>query len=645
MSHAPGTGERAALYGYRWQYDHIAALVYDALLDHDLIALQLTDPTAGRVDDLVLTRHRRTDGYQFKSVQFDSYLTFSQIVKDQRTHSGNTAPSLLRSLADGWERLQGRQPSTYVHLVTQQLASVNDHLGDRNDPNKPSPDHLSAFCTRVLKPLRSGAITLDQVEAGWQPALTRLQEASGLARGEFGQFLQSLHLDTNAGSGLPEPPSLRHSDISELSNALSRRVSNASDLVELDQRGVIDLMGWRGRTLLHSRHEFPVDLDTYAPLTDAIASLNDLIGHHDSGYVAVLGPPGSGKSTLLSQALTGSVDRVVRYYAHVPGTAAARARLTAQSFLHDVVLMLTEDGLDARERQITSGDVEELRRHLAEELDAASEEFVRTHRRTIVVVDGLDHVDRDYPGNDGLLAELPDVSELPGGVLFVVGSRTLAPLRADARQQIEERRAIVDLAQHHLSPGSVIEICQRAPVTADLAPRVHQLIAERSDGHPLALSYLLNRLRNADGEPAEDVLAAVPAYGGDVAAEYRAVWDEVEEDDDIVDILAVCSRLRNGFTTEWLSNWMRHTRPCGRFSASCCICFVATTTTTGGGSFMTRSGSLQRIGLPWVMTHNPTQMRPLELTNESPNSALLPTTQRSLRSSSTTGTTLATTTQ
>ncbi len=555
MSRAPAAGERTALRGFRWQYDHIAALVYDALLDGDLVALRLTDPDAGRVDDLVLVRRGRTDGYQFKSVEFNGYLTFNQVVRDQRTHGGNKAPSLVRSLADGWERLRSRGDNAHVHLVTEQLASVNDHLSSRDDPDRLSPDHFSAFLTQVLKPLRLGEIEPDDVPAGWQPALMRLHQASGVAREALGCFLRSLHVDVAAGSGLPPSPSTRHSDIVALSAALARCVSEASGVVELDRRGVLELMGWSGRPLLHSRHEFPVDLDAYAPLTDAIEELNESIARYDSGYVAVIGPPGAGKSTLLSQALTGSPDRCIRYYAFVPGTAPARTRLTARAFLHDVILLLSESGIEARERQLPGRDINDLRGQLAEQLDMARSEFARTQRRTIVVVDGLDHVDRDYSGDDGLLTELPGLGELPNGVLFIVGSRTFAPLRADARQQVEERRATVDLEQHQLSQASVLKICSRAPVTAGLAPEVHQRVAELSSGHPLALSYLLNRLRDADGESAEDVLATAPAYEGDVAAEYRAVWDEVEDDDDIVDILAVCSRLRIGFTTEWLSGW------------------------------------------------------------------------------------------
>lgn len=555
MPQSAAIGERQALRGYRWQYDHIAVLVYDALYDQEFRSLRLTDPEAGQVDDLVLKRLGRTDAYQFKSTENDRYVTFNQIIRKQKTRGGAEAPSLVQSLGDGWRLLQSQSESAHVHLVMQQLASPNDRLGTKGSPNRPPKDNFSSFLKEVLEPLRMGKLMLDEVAAGWQHVLAKLQEASGVGPRDFGLFLQQLHLDLNAGRGVPQVPSRRKSDILALSDALSRLVSEASGLVELDEAGLLRLMGWANRTRLHSSHEFPVDLDTYAPLAEAIDQLNRVVAENDSGYVGVIGPPGAGKSTLLSQALTSSTHRVIRYYAYVPKAAIGVRRLTARAFLHDVVLMLDRSGLSSHERQITSSDVDELRQQLADLLDSASREFTDTQRRTIVVVDGLDHVDRDYTGSDGLLDELPRPEELPTGVLFVVGGRTLDPLRAHAIQQLKDRQAIVDLQHHTLSPASVLDICRRAPVTADLAPELHQRIVELSRGYPLALSYLLNRLQNANGSSPEEVLATAPAYRGDIAAEYRAVWDDFKDDAEIVDILTVCSRLRVGFTTEWLSEW------------------------------------------------------------------------------------------
>ena len=555
MTHPPAAGEQAALRGFRWQYDQIAALVYDALLDGDFVALRLADPNAGRVDDLVLIRRGGVHGYQFKSVKFNRLTSFKQVVRRQTTRSGGQAPSLIQSLADGWQRLRSQEDNAQVHFVTNQFASTNDHLSSPNDISRASPDHFSAFLIQVLEPLRLGAITLEDVATGWRPALAKLREATGLGLDEFASFLKSIHFHFAAGPGLPTSSSTRHQDIRELSDALFRRVSQSSTMIALDRRRLLELIGWADRPVLRSRHEFPVDFDTYAPLTDAIDELNGLVACYSSGYVAVVGPPGAGKSTLLSQALTGSSDRIVRYYAFVPWIAPARSRLTGGAFLHDVVLLLSKNGLTTGERQLPARNIDGLRQQLAEQFDMATREFARSGRRTVVVVDGLDHVDRDYAGHDGLLGELPRLSELPDGVLFVVGSRTLGPLRADARQQIDERRATVSLEHHRLSRASVLEICRRAPITAGLTPEVHDRVAQLCNGHPLALSYLLNRLQDADGKSPVQLLATAPAYEGDIAAEYRAVWDQVEADDDIFEILAICSRWRTGFTTEWLSTW------------------------------------------------------------------------------------------
>lgn len=556
MNRAPAEGERSALRGYTWQYDHIASLVYDSLIDDEFISLRLTDPDASRIDDLVLTRHGRTDLYQFKSSRHGRNLTFNNVVKDLQDH-GSNATTLAGDLGDCWKSLRDQEEHLHVHLVWETAASVYDHLGERESADRPSPDHFRRFLSEILTPLRTGQIALEDVEAGWRPALERLREASGINKEDFRDFLHALHLDVGVGSGLPEQPSPRRFDIISLSHALSRAVSESpsGQALELNKNSVLELAGWEGQLRLRSRHEFPVDLDTYAPLEDAIEDLSGLIDSYDSGFIAIVGPPGSGKSTLLAQALTGRADRVVRYYAYIPRSTPAKTRLTSQGFLHDLVVMLSQAGLKAGERQIPSRDADLLREQLAGLLDAANTEFTQTGRKTILVVDGLDHVERDHPDSDSLLTEVPRPDGLPDGVLLIIGSRTTGPLHAHARQQLDEREAIIDLAQHPLSKSSIIEICSKVSVAAHLGRAIHERVADLCRGHPLSLGYFLNRLRDADTASAEEILAITPAYDGDIAGLYRAVWDEVEVDSDVVDILAVCSRLRTGFTTEWLRSW------------------------------------------------------------------------------------------
>lgn len=549
MSGAPAEGERSAVRGYLWQYDHTAARIYEGLLEGDLDLLRLTDPEAGRVDDLVLVRGGKAHGYQFKSSKFPVGLTFRQLTDAPASGSG-----LAAALADGWQRLRNSWPDTDIHLVTERYASTSERLIADDATGRPC--HFAAFLEQVLEPLRTGQLELADVEAGWEPALDTLRDACGLTEDEFPEFLGSLHIDTGAGPALPPGQSWQRSqDIRSLSDALYRRVGNASGVVELDAAHVLDLMGWTNRLQMRRLHAFPVDLDTYAPLSVAIDELQTMTAGLSQGYIAVIGPPGCGKSTMLSQALTGSKDRIVRYYAYVPGAAPLTTSMTSEAFLHDLALMLNRRGVRFGDHLPPDGSLEQLRRSMAEGLDTAGEEFTRTGRRTLIIIDGLDHVDREFRDDRGLLKDLPRPEAVPPGVLIVVGSRTLDPLGAHAQAQVQERSSVIDLRDHRLTRSDVREICSRAPATAHLPQRLHDDIARRSAGYPLAVGYLINLLNGVDDESAEQVLADARTFEGDVAGDYRAIWETFRDDYEVTELLAVCARLRVGFSTAWMREW------------------------------------------------------------------------------------------
>lgn len=156
MAQSSADGERAALRGYRFQYDHIALLVYDALYDGDFVELRLADSNAGRIDDLVLIRNGRTDAYQFRSVEFPRSFTFRQLVESKHAGGASGKSSLIRSLADGWKALRRQWDNINVHFVTNQVASVHGKISNESTDNSPSPGHFSAFLTHVYKPIHKG---------------------------------------------------------------------------------------------------------------------------------------------------------------------------------------------------------------------------------------------------------------------------------------------------------------------------------------------------------------------------------------------------------------------------------------------------------------------------------------------------------
>lgn len=554
MVQLPLPGEQSALMGFRWQYDHIARLAYDGIADSDLTRIRLASTQAGQVDDLLIDFESRRAAYQFKSGVSKATVTFAELVRPGRTPGGAASDSLWRALARGWTALKAEDDRELtVHLAMTAVASTSDHLVDVGP--RPSPDHFRALLARVIEPLR-----VEKFDPGtlreWAVPLKQLEEESGLSPADFRDFLCRVRLDLGQGDALEDASGSRHDDITSLSTVLSRIVSLSSGTVELSRDQILAEMRWQDRKSFKSIHDFPVDRSRYSPLSGGIALLQASLDRLETGYVAITGPPGSGKSTLLTQTLSGISDRVVRYYAFVPGAGGGgRNRLSAEWFLHDLSTMLRNAGLPPRQKQLTPETVSDLRQTLSEQLDTASTEFLKTGRKTIVVVDGLDHVHRDYSGNDALTGELLRPSEIPKGVIFLVGTRDLAPLPSEAKQFIAHGHSEVNLEHHRLSRIAILEICRSDPAIGDMSEDIHELIADRSAGHPLALAYLLNQLDEVDTQDPLEYLRGVPAYDGDIAGHYRAVWDQLGHDYGVVRLLRICSRLRIGFELDWIRTW------------------------------------------------------------------------------------------
>ena len=557
MSRPHSSGEQSAARGYQWQYEQIALLVYDSLNDNSFVSLRLVDPEAMRIDDLVLELRDRTEFFQFKSSAQSRSITFRYLV-EQENPPGGVGTTLIKDLGNCWRAQERLHPNLNVVLFAERPASVRDRCGFSKSADAPSPCHFAAFLSVVLDPLSNGRIGIDEVGGEWRPALERFVKASGVPPEDRGRFLQSLRIRVGAAPAESGQPQDKLNDIRALSEFLWRATAQGSGPIKLDKDHLLQQLGWQYRVGLRSPHEFPVDVDAFTPLEGAVSQLESLLDNYDSGYIAIVGPPGSGKSTLLNQALKGLGDRVIRYFAYVPRSPAPQNRLSAEGFLRDMVVMLGESGLELHNRTMPAIDVFSLREQFGELLDAAGRQFASGDRRTVIVVDGLDHVESDYRGHDSLLAELPKPENLPEGVSLVVGSREMRHLNPEAQQQVNEVGACIDLGDHPLPPPSVIQICKRVPATRKLGRSVHHRVAELSGGHPLALRYLLNQLEDyeeADDEAAMAALEGAPAYEGDIAGVYAAVWGSLPVGSDVSEVLSVCSRLRIGFTTDWLETW------------------------------------------------------------------------------------------
>ncbi len=416
----PAEGERAAIGGYYPQYLLSADLIVRRLDEGRLEWVRMADPEAGRLDDFQIGTPNRVDAHQFKWSAHADTFTYSDLVREAREEGGGARPSLIAQLADGWKRLRAAHPGSrvVVHLTTNDIASPNTAKLPVGDP-PPERQSFADFLAEGWVPARYGASP-----AVWIPALDELRRLTGLTSEEFAGFLRDCELEF--GTPLPVASAdtrqavLRWQHSQALLVCLPQSVQRG--VVEMSANQLLRSLGWAGRYASRFRHEFPDPAAPYLPITASLSRLEDRLATLQGGYLAVVGPPGSGKSTLLTRALRRPrPERVIRYYAYVPEVQdPAASRGESESFVHDVCLALHHAGVTVDNSHLPP-ELDLLLERFHRQLALLGEEYRLTGRRTVILIDGLDHIDRELQPSRSLLADLPWPDQVPDGVFFVLG--------------------------------------------------------------------------------------------------------------------------------------------------------------------------------------------------------------------------------
>jgi len=509
------------------------------LTEESLEWLAVLDPEAGRLDDFQLATPGQLDAFQVKWSQAGGQLSWS----DLRAYLVDLVAD-RRSLAE-----QHRDRRVIGHLYSDRVAS-SSRISEA--PSGHGNATVAYAVAQLLQPATAGILAPPaQLPDAWRWLWRELAERCGLS--EQGLLTDFALVRIELGRPLPsltevagrDAASYRR-DLDELLIALLRIATDPRQLVRLSKAELLDRLGesWRQRLELRSVHEFPLPV-AYEPVHATAEELAESLQRFTSGYVALVGSPGSGKSTLLTQQLRGHEDVVARYYAYVRGRAdVGSMRAEASAFLHDLVLTLERGGLP-RGPVPVDFDVPALTARLTRHLQQLGDRYRREGRPSIILIDGLDHVERERDVQQPLLRYLPRPEELPDGVLIMVGSQTVRMLHPDIRSQLEQPGRTIQMAPLGRSEVADLALAWRVQVDADR-------LWEVSGGHPLLLAYLLQELRDLPAERQEAQLAVTPPYGGDVRTLYLRLWTAVEDDEELVELLGLACRMRGPVDLAWL---------------------------------------------------------------------------------------------
>lgn len=558
-----GDGERTAMLGYVPQYEIAANLIYETLMDESLEWFRVADPDAGSLDDIVIATTGKLDAYQVKWTEFTREISYSDFVRETTTKKGNKKPSLFRQLAEGWKifYVNYKEKAVTVHLLHKLIPSSNTQAEIPLGKILPEHPHFQAFLKECWLDRSWCHTGIDEAPMCWKETLMDLKRRSGFNEADFLKFTSYCDLEFNykLPSDLPgtnRGQARKQEDVIKIYNLLTKMAGGERRIIEMSKGDMLDNLGWGYRFKHKFVHEFPIN-QAYQEITETVGAISDILSKKSRGYIALLGSPGAGKSTTLTQTLKyKSGYKLVRYYAYVPDSAY-QGRGEANTFLHDITLSLRNHGYRG-ESSGHPGSRDEYLSLLGEQLQQANEKWRSDGLITIIMVDGLDHIQREQNPLQSLLSDLPPPNTIPDGVIFFLGSQTLelTDLSDAIKEHVKQESRTIVLSP--LTRPNVYKIITEWPGCSELTNDNKRKVFEKSHGHPLSLVYFLQFFTERSNFKFDDVLDKFPAYQGHIGQSYSIYWRQVEGNKELVHLLALLSRIRVPINTKTLEKWFDH---------------------------------------------------------------------------------------
>lgn len=315
---------------------------------------------------------------------------------------------------------------------------------------------------------------------------------------------------------------------------------------------------------------FPVALKTYVARPDFEQQVLKVLFRGESTYTAIVGTPGSGKSTFITR-FTDELRRrgqpIIRYYAFAKvNDPFEHERVTAQAFLKSMIEQLCQEFRDLipdeRRYEYSESRLNEL-------LTLLGSHFKLRGQQLLMVVDGIDHAGRaEIEKTQKLLNVLP--VRLPAGVICLIGTQSTEYLPSVIEEQCRE--ALVSIPLFEIQQTGYF-LNRYFDTSSRPRQNTIDLIHKRSEGLPLYLYFIAERLRQVPVEEYDELVEKLPPYEGDINSYYIALWSEFSRQPELKKLCSLAARLHfrvqisdllsmaevnDAFEGETLVNRMKH---------------------------------------------------------------------------------------
>lgn len=439
------------------------------------------------------------------------------------------------------------------HLITNKKLSENDNIKIGNYKIGSFQD----FINEVWKKLRNKNTISDK----WKPVLENFKKILNVEEEEFNEFVECFDFQYNYKQrefSVTNSKYLREdNDLQDLSRFIIEKVASPMRLVEFSRLQIIQELGWENRFKTTFNHDIVIDRKKYQPITSSLELLDSKVNDLESGYIFLSGGPGSGKSTLLNQWSKASTERIIKYYAFDFANPSSHLnyyeRGNAIHLFFDLVFQIKEEGIYKRDI-LPYKDLVFLKDVFYEQIKYIGEEYNESQQKTIIIIDGLDHVPREYKSaSTSFLRELPLPTTLPNGVIIILGSQSYdlndIPQEVKSEYQNSERSIKID----SLRKEDVYNYIDNVDFIAEITIGIKSKILKKSQGHPLYLSYLTEKLSKI--ESIEEAIDSLPTIEGDIDNYYKKIWEPISQDEKLVSFLGLITRIKGLINISFLHEW------------------------------------------------------------------------------------------
>lgn len=270
---------------------------------------------------------------------------------------------------------------------------------------------------------------------------------------------------------------------------------------------------------------FPVDSSHLVELDEEIEQIQKLL--LDSKRVILSGNPGSGKSWIVDEfieKLENNGKKVIHYNCfHSLQDINGLKRIQVNSLYGNLVSQLIERFPETSGKKNTAFGADKV--ELENLLNLIEEDF-------FVVIDGLDHIDREYELHKDQIAysETEIINELlniefPENSFVLISSQPIDDLQkfTDKRYCIHNKEPWK--AEQALHLMTTYNIPEDEITVDDKSLSLSDYLISKSQGNALYLNYIIRQLRN--GPISKDLIDSIPGYDVDLANYYEYLCSRI----------------------------------------------------------------------------------------------------------------------